>query len=200
MIRNWKWVNYVITLFYQGRTIPSVVILSIAKESQSKLQGTKNGWFQWLLSDNQLNRIEQIDTIESLLERHQAAQKMGIAHVVVLESGKSDFLQQLIQAGKENIKIIFRNHSPSDVVHLLCQPDTDILAAWQEICQGNQKKRYRKYFKSRTLAKAYGESLNERFKTLHEDDLKDYLPMLDRFFLPSEFTYVGIEERALVFA
>jgi hypothetical protein len=169
-------------------------------ESQPKLQGTKNGWFQWLLSDNKFQRIEPVDSIESLLERHQAIQDMGIDHVVVLESGNSNFLPELIAKDQKDIKVIFRNRFPADVVNLLCQPDADILSAWQEICQSNPKKIHHPYFKNRTLVKAYGKSLNDWFKTLHQDDLINYLPAPDRFFLTGEFTYIGIEKGTLVFA
>jgi len=199
MIETWKWVHYMRTLLFgQGQTEPSVTLLSIATESQPKLQGTKNGWFQWWLSDNRLNRIEYIDTIESLSERHQMAQQMGIEHILVLESGKSHLLQQLIQAGKENIKIIFRNHSPAEVVNLLCGPDADILEAWEKLCQGKNNKPADQLVKNRPLAKAYGNSFNQWLNTLPADDLRDYLPK--RFFLPSELTYVGREKKALVFA
>ncbi|RKZ87974.1 MAG: hypothetical protein DRR19_13055 [Candidatus Parabeggiatoa sp. nov. 1] len=177
-----------------------VITLSIAKESQPKLQGTQNGWFQWLLSDNRLNRIEYVDTIKSLLERHQAAQKMGIDHVVVVESGQSDFLQALNAEDRDNLKVIFRNRCPSDVVNLLCQPDAEILEAWEKVCQGKNNKPADQLVQNRALAKAYGNSFNQWLNTLHKDDLTDYLPKPKRFFLPSEFTYVGIEEGALVFA
>lgn len=191
MIETWKWVHDAIF----GQSQASVTMLSIATESQPKLQGTQNGWFQWRLSDNWVTRIEYVETIESLLERHKNA-PTGIEHVVVLESGNSELLQPLIQKGQENIKVIFRNRFSAEVVQLLCQPDADILAAWKKVCQGN--KPAHKLIQDRALATAYGQSVNQWLSNLHKDDLKYYLPT--GFFLPSEFAYVGIEERTLVFA
>ncbi|OAD21624.1 membrane protein [Candidatus Thiomargarita nelsonii] len=170
----------------------SVIALSIAEESQPKLQETQQGWFQW--TSEELTRIASIRTIQSLLERHQAAQKAGIEHIVILESGKSKLLPKL----DKDINVIFRNQAPFEVVNLLCQPDFDMLSAWKKICQGQKIKN--KAFKNRMLSTKYGLTFNSWLNRLHEEDLTDYLPASNRIFSSNEFTYVGIEEGALVFA
>lgn len=171
----------------------SIITLSIANDCQ--LQGTRNDWFQWSLSE-QLTRIKEVKTIQSLRERQQTAQKSGIDHIVVVESGKSEFFKKLIdEADEEEIQIIFRSQSPSDIVSLACQPETEILEQWKNICKGEPNES--QLFQNTALARAYGKSFNHWLSNLHEDDLVDYLPT--KAFLPNDFTYAGVENGALVF-
>jgi hypothetical protein len=176
-----------------------IMTFSITQESWENLQGTQRGWFQWGLSDSQFDRIKPVDSIDALLKRHEVAQKLGIEHVVIIESGKSNILQQLIAEEKNDIKIIFRNRFPADTVNLLCEPDAEILETWATICQGKTFKN--NYFPTRSLAEAYGIALNNWLNnTLDEDDLVNYIPVSNHIFSAEEFTYIGTENKTCIFA
>jgi len=151
--------------------IPASTFL-ITPEAHQSIDAYQKEWFQWTarLGESEYKRIELISNVEQFIETAKRSLKEGFQVYCILGTPDSSFLSHLLDLRlKLDVELCTVSENPAFVKDLLCDPEIDVLRAWEAMINGNESTLLRITPEQTDFWQKYGIAYGNWLKQVNED-------------------------------